>query len=206
MAANANTPHGLLPVRHTDGRFYTSACRAYYVPSTVTHNIFIGDPVLVLGGGDANGIPSVDLATAGATNYITGAMVGIVNQGGIPSIGSVSTVTRDLPVYHQASTTGYILVADDPDLLFNVQEDSVTSTISAANGPSINANLQAGGGGSTTTGYSSWMLVSNTVANTNTFQMRIIQGVQEIDNVIGQNFAKWLCKINLHSQSNTTGV
>jgi len=204
--ANVNSPHGLLPSRYRDGSVYNGACRAYYVPSSVAGNIFIGDPVLVTGGGDANGIPSVGLATAGAGNYITGAMVGIVNQGGIPSIGSVSTVTRDLPIYRQGGISNYILVADDPTLLFNVQEDSVTSTIAAATGPSINANLQAGSGGSTITGYSSWMLVSNTVATTNTFQMRILQALQEVDNIVGQTFCKWLCQINLHSQLNLTGV
>ena len=39
-------------------------------------------------------------------------MVGIV-AGGEPII----PVTRDLTIYHPASTAQYILVADDPDLL-----------------------------------------------------------------------------------------
>ena len=205
--ANSNSPQGLLPTRYVDGAMYNGACRAYYVPSTVTHNIFIGDPVLVTGGGDANGVPSLDLAVAGATNYITGAMVGIVSDGGYPGTGAVIGVTRDQPIYHPANTAQYILVADDPTLLFAVQEDSVGGAITAAVGPSSNVNLQAGAGGSTVTGYSSWMLVSAGAAAGNpTYQMRILQGLQEIDNLIGSAYAVWLCKINLHSQLNASGV
>jgi hypothetical protein len=194
--ANANIARGLIPYRRTTGEPYNGAANIYYVPSSVASNIFIGDPVTYLtAAADANGIPSVTLATAGSSNNVLGAVVGIVN-GGDPVI----PITRDLPIYHQASTAGYILVADDFDLLFEVQENGNMG----AQAPNRNVNLVSGTG-STVTGYSGWMLNSSTLATTNTLQMRVVRMLQQADNVAGTN-AKWLCRINLNALTSTTGV
>lgn len=199
--ANANNPRGLIPYRRTTGEPYNGAANIYYVPSSVGSAIYVGDPVTYLtNAGDTNtGIPAVTLATAGGSNNILGAMVGIVN-GGDP----VNAITRDLPIYHPASTAQFILVADDPDLLFLVQEDSVGGALPAGAG-NRNANLVAGAG-STFTGYSGWMLDSSTLQTTNTLQMRIVRALQETDNAVGSNYAKWLCRINLNALLNQTGV
>lgn len=194
--ANANVPRGLIPYRRTTGEPFNAGTNIYYVPSSVASNIFIGDPVTYLtAAADANGIPAVTLATAGSSNNILGSMVGIVN-GGDPIV----PITRDLPIYHQASTGGYILVADDPDTLFEVQENGNMG----AQAPNRNVNLVSGTG-STVTGYSGWQLNSSTLATTNTLQMRVIRMLQQADNVAGTN-AKWLCRINLNALTSTTGV
>lgn len=194
--ANANVARGLIPYRRTTGEPYNGAANIYYVPASYGSAIYVGDPVTyVTNAGDANGIPAVQLATAGSSNYILGACVGIV-PGGDP----VLPVTRDLPVYHAASTAQYILVADDPDLLYEVQENG--SMVAGAG--NRNANLVSGAG-STVTGYSGWMLNSSTLNTTNTLQMRIIRLLQQADNAVGTN-AKWLCRINLHALINSTGV
>ncbi len=194
--ANANVPRGLIPYRRTTGEPYNGAANIYYVPSSVASNIFIGDPLTYLtSAADANGIPSVTLATAGSSNNILGACVGIVS-GGDPVI----PITRDLPIYHPASTAGYILVADDFDLLYEVQENGNMG----AQAPNRNVNLVSGTG-STVTGYSGWQLNSSTLATTNTLQMRVIRMLQQADNVAGTN-AKWLCRINLNALTSTTGV
>lgn len=199
--ANANAPRGLVPYCDTNGRLWTGAANLYYIPSTVAVNLFIGDPVLVTGGADANGIPAVDIATAGATNYITGPIVSIVN-GGSPQLAPIP-VTQGLPPYHPASTAQYILVADDPNLLFSIQEDSVGGAM-AAGAAMANADLVAGAG-STTTSQSGWMLDSSTVGTGSTLQMRVLRLLQQSDNIIGA-YAKWLVRMNLCSQSNPTGV
>lgn len=194
--ANANVATGLIPYRRTTGEPYNGAANIYYVPAAVSSNIFIGDPLTWLtNAADANGIPSVTLATAGSSNNILGAMVGIVS-GGEPII----PVTRDLPVYHQASTAGYILVADDPDLLYHVQENG--SMVQGA--PGRNVNLVSGSG-STITGYSGWQLNSSSLNTTNTLQMKIMRLLEQADNAVGTN-AKWLCRINLNALTSTTGV
>jgi hypothetical protein len=198
--ANANTPRGLIPYKYATGQPYNGAANIYYVPSNYATALYIGQPLIATGASDANGIPVVQTATAGTGNYILGPMVGIVD-GGDP----VVAVTQGLPIYHPASTAQYILVADDPNLLFVAQEDSVGGAITVATAGTKNIDLVAGAG-SNVTGYSGWMLDSNTVGTGATLQMRIVQGLQEADNTMGQDYAKWLVRMNLSSYRNTTGI
>ena len=203
MADNPNTPKGLIPYKYTWGQPYNGAYNMYYVPSTYATALYIGLPLVATGASDANGVPVAQIATAAGGSYILGPMIGIVD-GGAPNVAEI-TVTRDLPIYHPASTSQYILVADDPNLLFWAQEDSVGGAIATATAGQKNIDLIAGAG-STVTGYSGWMIDSSTIATTNTLQMRIIQALRETDNVPGNNYAKWLCKVNLHSMNNLTGI
>lgn len=198
--ANANRPTGLIPVQHLDGSPYNGAARKYFVPASYAVALYLGLPLIATGASDANGVPVVAVATAGATNYTIGPMVGIVD-GGDPVVG----VTRDMPLYHQASTAQYILVADDPALIFEAQEDSVGGSIAMATAGTKNVDLVAGAG-STVTGYSGWMLDSSTIGTGNTLQIRLLQGVERPVNTMGATNAKWLCRINLHSLANLTGI
>lgn len=194
--ANVNAPFGLRPYRYRSGAPYNGAANLYRIPSTDANNYFIGDPVLPAGTSDANGIPDVTICTAGASNYVLGPIVSIA-PGGEP----VVAVTRDLPIYRQASTATYVLVADDPWLIFAIQETANMGTTAPMN----NANLSAGSGGSTNTGLSSWQLNSTGFGTGNTLQMRVLRLLHEADNVVGTN-ARWLAQINLHSLTNLTGV
>lgn len=198
--ANANVARGLIPYRRYDGSYWNGSANIYYVPSTYATALYIGDPLVATGASDANGIPVVGIATAAGGAYTIGPMVGIVN-GGEPVIA----VTRDLPIYHPASTSQYILVADDPNLLFMMQEDSVGGSIAMATAGTKNVDLIAGSG-STVTGYSGWQLDSSTIQTTATLQMRLMRGLNQPDNVMASANAKWLVKINLHSILNTTGI
>jgi hypothetical protein len=110
-----------------------------------------------------------------------------------------------VPIYHPASTAQYILVADDPNLLFEIQEDSVGGSIAMATAGTKNADLVAGTG-STVTGFSGWQLDSSTIQTTNTLQLRLVQGLTQVDNTMASTNAKWLVKINLHSMNNLTGI
>jgi hypothetical protein len=207
--ANANAPRGLIPYRRTSGEPYNGAANIYYVPANVAVNLFVGDPILLVAGtADGNGIPGVTIAAAGngtdtgiATYGVMGAMVGIVS-GGEPIIGIVQNST----VYHPASTAGYILVADDPGLLFWAQENGNMAGTGPAGsylGPGKNVDL-ASGTGSTTTGYSGWTLNSSSLS-ANALQMRVIRMLEQADNALG-SYAKWLCQINLSQLTSTTGT
>lgn len=198
--ANANVPKGLIPVQHIDGSPWNGAARKYFVPATYAVALYLGLPLVATGVSDANGVPVVAVATAAGGAYTIGPMVGIVD-GGDP----VVAITRDMPLYHQASTAQYILVADDPELIFEIQEDSVGGSIAMATAGTKNADFIAGAG-STVTGYSGWMLDSSTIATTATLQMRLLQGVERPANTMAASFAKWLVKINLHSLRNATGI
>jgi hypothetical protein len=200
--ANPNVPRGLVPYRNIGGGPFNNSFNVYYVPATDANNIFVGDPVVVVtNSADANGIPTVTLATAGATNQITGVCVGLVDAGA-PILPEFA-ITRDLPVYRQASTAAYIAVVDDPNALFMVQEDSVGGALPVG-ASGRNVNLVAGAG-STTYGTSGWQIQSSSIGTGATLQMRILRALQQVDNIVGAN-TKWLCKINLSTITNTLGV
>ncbi len=200
--ANANSPRGLIPWRMATNAYETGGLGLYYVPAAYATNIFVGDPVIATGACDAYGVPVVALATAGATNYLLGSMVGIAPGG--PN-NAVLAVTRDMAPYHLGTLSQYILVAHDPNQLFWVQEDSDGGFIATATAGTKNINLVAGAG-STTTGYSGWMIDSSGIGTGATLQMRIMQALVEEDNQVGANYAKWLVRVNLHSLTNTTGI
>jgi hypothetical protein len=176
------------------------------VPSSQTGNIFLGDPVVALGGCDAYGCPVVGIATAGAGDAVLGSMIGISNGPANGDANAVFTVTRDLPVYRQASISNYIVISQDPNFLFAIQEDSVGGAIAAGTAGFANG-LLVSGAGSTVTGYSGWMLQSSSVsnsANTN-YQLKIIGLLRGVDNAIG-NYAKWIVRLNNGQLWSTTGV
>ena len=192
--ANANVPRGLIPYATIWGQKYNGSFNTYYVPSSYGTALYVGDPVdIVSSSNDANGIPAVQLATVGSP--ILGVVVGIING---PD-GSVA-VTRDLPVYHPASTAQYLAICDDPHILHMIQDDASSQATAPKLWAGKNANLVSGSG-STVTGYSGWQMAAATVATTNTLDVKIIRPLQQADNVIGTSAntnmnAKWLVKLN----------
>lgn len=186
--ANSDAATGLWPVRYFGGAPYNGAARKYFIPATDGTAVYLGDPVKLAGSADADGVPTVAQAAAGDT--VIGVVVGVVPE------------THDSLIYRAASTARYVLVADDPDLLFRVQEDSDGGAL-AATDVGNNCDLIIGSG-STTTGYSGVEIDSSTKATT-TAQVRIVELHQTADNEIGTN-AKWLVRIVEHRNATATGV
>lgn len=198
--ANANVARGLIPYRHYDGSVWNGSANVYYVPSSYGTALYVGDPVdVVSGSNDANGIPAVQLGSVGSP--IIGSVVGIVAAG-----EPVIAVTRDLPIYHAASTAQYLLVSDDPTLLYMIQDDASAQARAPNQWAGRNANLVSGTG-STVTGYSGWQMAASTVATTNTLDLKIIRPLTQADNTISSvantNMnAKWLVKLNNYRYAN----
>jgi hypothetical protein len=177
------------------------AARHYYVPASDATALFIGDPVVIVAGSDLNGFASVTRASAGASNRITGAVVGFRPSATIIANG-----------YRAASTAEYVIVADDPDLLFEIQESAATdgaALTAAAMGK--NANLVAGSG-NTATKQSGFQLDSTTAATTNTLQLRIVENQRRVDNSLigaggsaGAAYDKWLVAINQPTETGAAG-
>lgn len=188
--ANLNAPTGLRPVRHKSGAPYSGAVNTYFVPASDGTALYIGDPVIIAGSGDADGVSTVTIATAAGAGRVTGVVVGFV-----PS----PTFTTK---YRPASTAAYVLVADDLDLVFEVQEDAVGGAL-AVTDIGLNADLIAGSG-STVTGLSAWQLDTSTKATTATLQLRIVGFVQRANNEVGAN-AKVLVRINLPTETGAVG-
>lgn len=191
--ANANTPMGLSPKEYLDGSSWNGATHLYCILQADGSAYAIGDPVTLGGSGDDNGIPNVVLATAGTGNAITGV---VVSAGGLKNGGFMADPTNLNTTVIPATKTKnyYVMVCDDPNVLFEVQEDSVGNNL-AKTDLGNNFNLVSG----TNSGYmSGWMLDSSTAATTATLQLKLVRLAQRSDNAIGQ-YGKWLVKINNHS-------
>lgn len=183
--ANADAPRGLLPARYLSGAPYNGAANTYYVPNTDSTAIYVGGLVKFAGSANADGIASV------TGNVATGdAVVGVV-------VG-VKPVTADSTVYRVASTERMVLVADDPNLVFEIQEDSTGGDLAAANVGNT-ADLATMTAGDTTTGFSSMEIDSSTAtaSGDGTEDVLIVGLAQREDNAIGTN-AKWLVRLNNH--------
>lgn len=187
---NSNAPTGLLPI-NDNGTPWSGQGRLVYIPAAQAGNIFIGDPLVYLGGSDAFGVPAAGIAAAGGSSVVAGAFIS--NSNG-PQ-GSQFTLLQSSPLYRVASVASYAFMTDDPNQVFTIQEDSIGGALSSASAAMENADLVAGAG-STATGFSGWQLDSSTAAVTATLQLRILQLMRGPDNAIGVN-AKWAVRLNL---------
>ncbi|WP_386681842.1 hypothetical protein [Loktanella sp. R86503] len=186
--ANGNAPRGLAPVRYLSGAPYNGAVNKYYVAAGDSTAIYPGGLVKFAGSADSTGIASV------TGNVATGdAVVGVMISPAIDNVGPTDLT------YRPGSTAGYILVCDDPDVLFEIQEDSVGGALAATAVGNV-ADLTGFTAGSTFTGSSSMQLDSSTATATGdgTQDVLIVGAVQRPDNEIGAN-AKWHVRLNNHA-------
>jgi hypothetical protein len=199
--ANNDTPLGGVPIKHRNGAPYNGACNAYYLPAAYDQAMFIGDAVLITGtsntalykGNEPGTLPEINLATAGSTTYLTGFIVGFDVD--------ADDLTK---TYNTAKNERIAYVADDPDLVFEIQEDG-GGTVLDATDVGNNALLVYTHAGSTLNGKSGAELDRSSAATTATHKLKILRLVNRSDNALGDS-AKWEIMINLHSQRYTTGL
>lgn len=190
--ANADTPFGFRPVRYVSGAPYNGAVTKYSVPSGDGTAIFLGDPVKLAGTSQTiRGRVYRDVAQAATGDAVIGVVVGVEAE------------TNASLIYRAASTQRVLLVADDPNLLFEIQEVS-GGTALAANDIGLNADFVVGTG-STNTGWSGVEL-NNSGEATTAEDVQIVGLVDREDNAVGEH-AKWLVRLNKHQYVNqTTGI
>ena len=186
--ANTNVAFGLEPVLPKGGVVQTTE---YYVPASDGTALFQGDPVIIAGSGDAAGVPSITRATGATAARITGVVVGFRPDSGITSLG-----------YRAASTAAYVLVCDDPEQVYEIQDDSDGGNL-AVTDIGLNANLVAGSG-STATKRSGFQLDTSTKATTATHQVRILGITQRSDVEVGAN-TKVRVRINTPTETGAAG-
>ena len=200
--ANVNQPKGFVPSRYQNANPYTGAANLYCVPSSDGTQINVGDPVSTVAGSDANGIPYVTKATG--TAGPRGVVVGVLPAGyNNPSLVGVNL---DLTIQNIPATKTkayYILVADDPDILFEVQDDGLSALTSTA----ANKNASFTVANPTSPGQNSASVLSTaSIGTVNTLNLKLVGLVQKPNNTFGVN-ALWLVKWNLHEfNSPTVGV
>lgn len=200
--ANIDSPFGLKPVRHMMGVPLSATIHPYYVPADYATALFIGDPVIKIAGGSnaaavtapAAGefaigtLPSINKATAGDGNPITGVIVGFAAD---PS---------NLDLKHRpASTERIAYVCDDPFMIYEIQADGDV----AATTMGLNAVLIYTHAGSAVTGMSGVELdtTSDVPAADASNQLLILRAVNRVDNDTTAAHAKVEVIINQHTQN-----
>jgi hypothetical protein len=182
--ANVNSPFGLAPIGTLSGSAWSGRGTVYTIPSSDGTKAGIGDPILTLGTGTTNtdGTVTPDCKIAATTDVCSGVIVAILPD------------TRDSTIYRVASTLRRVLVCDDPEALFVVQEGTGGTALTSSK---INQNISIGGTGSvsTTTGRSAVYIDNSTVNTTNTLMMKIVGFYPAPDNAIGDS-CRWIVKIN----------
>lgn len=198
--ANTSRPRGLRPVAYLNGAKYNGAATQYLCPSSDNVAMFVGDLVksggsagaagVVVAGQDVEGMPTIATAAAG-DSLLRGVVVGFLPD-----------PTNLQVLYRVASTNRIALVVDDPNVIFEIEEDALGAALAAVD-VGENADIIATAG-STTTGQSAHVLDSSD-HKTGTAQLRILGFVKRSDNNIGAN-AKMNVLINEHDFKSTTGT
>lgn len=206
--ASVASPYGLKPVNLIGGQAYAGSTREIKLSTNNSAAIFNGDVIQLTSAGNPQSISATP--TAGTTAGIVGVCMGVryVNPA-----TKQSNWAQFLPA--NAITNGYtdvyIIVADDPDAVFQIQGTAAFGTLTngAAGAVGKNAALGFGTAGSTSTGNSGVNLVvganGGSLANTATLAMRVIGVVAgtELD-----AYPEILVKFNqgTHSYYLATGV
>ena len=105
--------------------------------------------------------------------------------------------------YRAASTDRYIMVVDDPNVIFEVQASTNAITYTDVG---LNANFRATAG-NTTTGNSGMDLDVATLATTATLPLKVVGFPSRANNVVGTDpFLSVWVKINNHQLASGTGT
>ena len=192
--ANKDAPFGLTPIRHRNGAPYNGASKRYFVPATQAA-LFVGDPVIrtstsntaAIEGANIATLPEVNKSGAGNGNSVTGIIVGFDADGNNQDI-----------THNPLNTARIVHVADDPDLIFLIQDDAGGSLTSATVGGS--ANFIFTETGSSSTGQSGVELDAGTIGTSSTDQMNIDR-LHDVEGNTFANFGLWEVKLNNHTEA-----
>lgn len=170
--ANISAPKGFVPKKTLSGGDWKGLVRTYYIPSSDGTAVYVGDVVkfdggsgaagLSISGMDMEGVASVIRVAAG--NVITG-IAGVV-------VGFYPDPDNLMRKHRAASTNRAVMVCPVENIVFEIQEDAVTTPVAAA---SVNLNASfTTTAGSATTGVSAMALDSDSVNTTGTLPLRVL--------------------------------
>ena len=206
--ANTNKPTGLTPVGYLNGADWDGRGRWYHIDSGDSNAFYPGDPVSLKAGtatltGEDMGLPTITVANVAGTNVGVILGVGTSPRGG-PLVNPADLTKTWRPAATQ-SAGWYALVADDPNIIYEIQEAASgygTGTALTVAACSKNAEfvLHAPATGVFVSGA---VLDRGTAPDaTSTRSLRLLGLAQRYDagayNTYGL-YAKWLCFLNNHS-------
>ena len=192
--ANRDMPKGGVPVKHLNGNPYNGKYNVYY--KDAAEDFFIGTPVKLAGSADPTGMFPTVTRVAATEVPIVGFVVGFSTSPYITA--DPANLDR---VYSPSAEDVYIAVADDPDLIFEMQEDTGTTLTIASVGLNCSMTTESG---STVTGNSSVEIDGSEVAETGTLGIKLLRYVNREDNAVGAH-AKWEVMVNKHSYGHGLG-
>lgn len=203
--ANQKGPRGFVPSRYRDGSAWNGAVNMYYIPAADTNQYNPGDMVKSAAGGDANGIPQIVKITNG-TDTARGVVFGCLLAN--PNQPSIQGTNLDLTVQNIPATKTkdyYVLVCDDPNVVYELQDDGITTANLVAASCNKNASYTVTNP-TAPQQNSATVLLSTSIAVTATLPLKIIGLAQKPNNAYGA-FATWLVMMNQSEfQGNTAGV
>lgn len=181
--ANINAPFGGKPVGHLNGSTYNGQANLYYFAASNGDAVHIGDFVKSKADGDANGVRGVDLAAG--TDKLRGIIVGVL--GVYPGVSMEGTALNlEQPGYIAAANAAaqYVLVADAPDLVFEIQCGSVATNLTAVKG-NLNCSLTIAAPSPTTQPRSATIVDNSTIDTTNTLNIKLLGLARKPNNALG---------------------
>lgn len=198
--ANINAPRGFSPMYSAMAASGNQQARLYFIPSTDGSAYYIGDTVKSAATGDANGVPGVQKCVSG--DAPRGVIVGVRVADSSTSLQGVSLSLETLSIPASKTRGYYVYVEDDPQALFEIQDDGLT----ALTATSMNKNASYTVAAPTQGPLSATVLTTSSVATTSTLTLKIMGIKQSDDNALGLN-ARYIVKFNQHELlGNTAGV
>lgn len=204
--ANVSRVNGFKPVKHFSGAPYNGQAQMYEFAVGETVPVFVGDLVVRSTAASTSGMVTVKSLSAAATandvtaGVVVGAVVGVVNAK-LDVDGKMSTgsITLDTPQYAAAGTKTFLLVADSPDLIFEVQ--STASYALADIG--LNADVGVLANTASLVSGNSPMYVNATAPTASaTRPLHVVGYSRTIDNEAPAAFNKVLVQLTTHAHGN----
>lgn len=198
--------NGFRPVKYLNGASWNGGGNVYFVPASDATVIMVGDAVALTGDARAaTGAPTVT-RLASATGIPVGIVVGIIFTG-VGDTQNVPPVTDlNTPIYRRANTDRYLLVIDDPQVVYEVQLAGAGPASAAATamvGLNGQFTLTAG---NTTSGTSGMQLDSAGQVTTATVPLKIVGFPNRPDNIPGDPFFSFWVKLNTSQLATGTGT
>jgi|HubBroStandDraft_4_1064222.scaffolds.fasta_scaffold18209_3 hypothetical protein len=199
--ANANKLNGFTAVGYLNGADWDGRGRVYTIPSANTNALAVGDPVTLIAGADSTYyMPCIDRGAAGA--ICVGVILAISkNARGLGPWVDPTNLNNILYRPATATVAYYALVADDPNIIFEAQEQAsggagTNFSYTAAN---KNANFSVALDPPGYPPYVSQAFIDNgtAAATTSTYNLKLLGLKQSIDNASGA-YQRWWCLLNNH--------
>lgn len=208
--ANSDAPFGARPVRYKNGAKWNGKATLYAISigGTTSGQAAVGDPVVSTGAADAEGLLIVqtrDFSVGEPNQAIRGFITSIVPGTPGHKLASLAAPTIKTPEYLTTPGKAYVHVADDPNLIFQIQVNSVNLAVA---GVGLNCGL-ARSAIDTTTAKSGCQLnpAAAFLAASATYTMKIVGFPHDPAgiNVVGSAYATVEVEINKHELGHGTG-